>query len=144
MYNMTFLRKSIFEPPAHLVKRKITRWLKIPDRSGLMFNGLYFCLEPCKLGCFIAGTGHGYDFGSVEDGTNCDQLDESVVADKCINGECKVCIFLLFCGVCNAFKLEADSETHSNLNIHFIPQKIWNHIQLNHWKIWLFISAWDC
>ncbi|XP_047134767.1 A disintegrin and metalloproteinase with thrombospondin motifs 6 isoform X1 [Hydra vulgaris] len=67
-------------------------------------------IESCKLGCFIAGTGHGYDFGNVEDGTNCDQMDSSVVADKCINGECITvgCDSVLGskakfdrCGVCN-------------------------------------------
>ena len=52
-------------------------------------------LDSCKLGCFIANTGHGYDFGNVEDGTNCDQLDGSVISDKCINGECVVIIKLL-------------------------------------------------
>ncbi|XP_057290630.1 A disintegrin and metalloproteinase with thrombospondin motifs 6-like [Hydractinia symbiolongicarpus] len=45
-------------------------------------------IDSCKLGCFITGTQHGYDFGNVVDGTNCDQMDDSVVADKCINGQC--------------------------------------------------------
>lgn len=67
-------------------------------------------IDPCKLGCFIAGTQHGYDFGNVEDGTNCDQLDDSVIADKCINGICVTvgCDAVLNskakfdrCGVCN-------------------------------------------
>ena len=58
-----------------------------------------FCqfLALCKLGCFIKNTQHGYDFGNVEDGTNCDQMDDSVQGDKCINGECVVFTFLFFC-----------------------------------------------
>eukprot|EP00794_Sanderia_malayensis_P015623 gene15623-17199_t len=44
--------------------------------------------SPCKLGCFIKNTQHGYDFGNVDDGTNCDQMDGSILGDKCINGEC--------------------------------------------------------
>lgn len=27
------------------------------------------------------------------DGTNCDQMDDSVVADKCINGQCVVSVY---------------------------------------------------
>eukprot|EP00794_Sanderia_malayensis_P015619 gene15619-17196_t len=45
-------------------------------------------IPPCKLGCFIKNTQHGYDFGNVDDGTNCDQMDGSILGDKCINGEC--------------------------------------------------------
>ena len=51
-----------------------------------------FFTAPCKLGCFIKNTQHGYDFGNVQDGTNCDQMDDSVLGDKCIDGECVVCI----------------------------------------------------
>lgn len=58
-------------------------------------------LDSCKLGCFITNTGHGYDFGNVEDGTNCDQLDGSVISDKCINGECVVIIESFLINVSN-------------------------------------------
>ncbi|XP_065067919.1 A disintegrin and metalloproteinase with thrombospondin motifs 6-like [Rhopilema esculentum] len=67
-------------------------------------------IPPCKLGCFIKNTQHGYDFGNVEDGTNCDQMDDSSLGDKCINGECVTvgCDGIIGseakfdrCGVCN-------------------------------------------
>eukprot|EP00111_Clytia_hemisphaerica_P001731 TCONS_00004887-protein len=45
-------------------------------------------IASCELGCFIAQTGHGYNFGNVMDGTNCDQTDDGMFSDKCINGQC--------------------------------------------------------
>ena len=53
----------------------------------------FLLLASCELGCFIAQTGHGYNFGNVADGTNCDQMDDGIFSDKCINGQCVVSSF---------------------------------------------------
>lgn len=76
-------------------KSRNFRTLQCERLNTRLFGEKYFEWEfkpsripPCKLGCFIKNTQHGYDFGNVEDGTNCDQMDDSVLGDKCINGEC--------------------------------------------------------
>ena len=45
-----------------------------------------FLENKCVLGCFIKGTGLGFAFGNVEDGTECDKNS----LDKCIEGQCTV------------------------------------------------------
>lgn len=40
----------------------------------------------CVLGCFIKGTGLGFAFGNVADGTDCEKNS----LDKCIEGQCTV------------------------------------------------------
>ena len=59
-------------------------------KNSYKSNFFFLLLASCELGCFIAQTGHGYNFGNVADGTNCDQMDDGIFSDKCINGQCVV------------------------------------------------------
>lgn len=45
-----------------------------------------FAESKCVLGCFIKGTGLGFAFGNVDDGTDCEKNS----LDKCIEGQCTV------------------------------------------------------
>ena len=45
-----------------------------------------FAENKCVLGCFIKGTGLGFAFGNVVDGTDCEKNS----IDKCIEGQCTV------------------------------------------------------
>ena len=47
---------------------------------------LLFAESKCVLGCFIKGTGLGFAFGNVADGTDCEKNS----LDKCIEGQCTV------------------------------------------------------
>ena len=49
-----------------------------------------FLERKCVLGCFIKGTGLGFAFGNVVDGTDC----EKTSPDKCIEGQCTVSQFI--------------------------------------------------
>jgi len=49
-------------------------------------NKLLFAESKCVLGCFIKGTGLGFAFGNVADGTDCEKNS----LDKCIEGQCTV------------------------------------------------------
>ncbi|KAM7451153.1 disintegrin and metalloproteinaseith thrombospondin motifs protein [Porites harrisoni] len=83
-------------------------------KNSQLFNDQYYDWEwkpstlkrKCVLGCFIKGTGLGFAFGNVVDGTDC----EKTSPDKCIEGQCtKVgCDGIIGskavvdrCGVCN-------------------------------------------
>ncbi|XP_078346439.1 A disintegrin and metalloproteinase with thrombospondin motifs 6-like isoform X2 [Oculina patagonica] len=83
-------------------------------KNTQLFNDQYYEWEwkpstlrsKCVLGCFIKGTGLGFAFGNVADGTNCEKNS----LDKCIEGQCtKVgCDGVIGsnavidrCGVCN-------------------------------------------
>jgi len=84
------------------------------SKNSQLFNDQYYEWEwkpstlknACVLGCFIKGTGLGFAFGNVVDGTECDKNS----LDKCIEGQCtKVgCDGVIGsnavvdrCGVCN-------------------------------------------
>lgn len=83
-------------------------------KNSQLFNDQYYEWEwkpstlksKCVLGCFIKGTGLGFAFGNVADGTDCEKNS----LDKCIEGQCtKVgCDGIIGstavvdrCGVCN-------------------------------------------
>jgi len=83
-------------------------------KNSQLFNDQYYEWEwkpstlksKCVLGCFIKGTGLGFAFGNVADGTDCEKNS----LDKCIEGQCtKVgCDGVIGsnavidrCGVCN-------------------------------------------
>lgn len=83
-------------------------------KNSQLFNDQYYEWEwkpstlknKCVLGCFIKGTGLGFAFGNVVDGTDCEKNS----VDKCIEGQCtKVgCDGVIGsnavvdrCGVCN-------------------------------------------
>lgn len=83
-------------------------------KNSQLFNDQYYEWEwkpstlknKCVLGCFIKGTGLGFAFGNVVDGTECEKNS----LDKCIEGQCtKVgCDGVIGsdavvdrCGVCN-------------------------------------------
>lgn len=66
------------------------QWCLSGDKWNKSYKYIFFLSASCELGCFIAQTGHGYNFGNVADGTNCDQMDDGIFSDKCINGQCVV------------------------------------------------------
>ncbi|XP_029182362.2 A disintegrin and metalloproteinase with thrombospondin motifs 6-like [Acropora millepora] len=61
-------------------------------KNSQLFNDQYYEWEwkpstlknKCVLGCFIKGTGLGFAFGNVVDGTDCEKNS----IDKCIEGQC--------------------------------------------------------